>query len=152
MKVVIAADHAGYNLKSRIIEHLRGGVDTVTDLGTDSTASVDYPVFAIEVARAVASGQADRGILVCGTGLGMCITANKIAGIRAVGPGNVEQAEMSRRHNDANVLCLGERTMDAGLALAILDIWLETPFDGGRHSSRLEQITDLEAIKELDQQ
>ncbi|MHB0914203.1 MAG: ribose 5-phosphate isomerase B [Thermoleophilia bacterium] len=151
MKVVIAADHAGYNLKSRIIEHLQGGGDEVVDLGTDSTDSVDYPAFAIEVARAVASGQAERGILVCGTGLGMCITANKFAGIRAVGPGSTEQAEMSRRHNDANILCLGERTMEAGLALAILDTWMETPFDGGRHSERLEQITDLETIKELDQ-
>lgn len=151
MKVVIAADHAGYNLKSRIIEHLADGVATITDLGTDSTESVDYPAYAIGVARAVASGQADRGILVCGTGLGMCITANKVAGIRAVGPGNTVQAEMSRRHNDANVLCLGERTMDADTALAILDVWLATPFDGGRHSLRLDQITDLESVKELDQ-
>jgi len=150
LKVVIASDHAGYNLKSRIIEHLRGGGDEVTDLGTDSTESVDYPQYAMEAARAVSSGQADRGILVCGTGLGMCITANKFPGIRAVGPGSSGQAEMSRRHNDANVLCLGERTMDAGLALEIVDVWMETPFDGGRHSRRLDQITDLESVRELE--
>lgn len=153
MKVVIAADHAGYNLKSRVIEHLRGRVDEIRDFGTDSAGeSVDYPAYAISVARAVASGEADRGILVCGTGLGMCITANKVPGIRAVGPGNTAQAEMSRRHNDANVLCLGERTMDESLALEILDIWMETPFEGGRHSRRLEQINDLEAVRGLDQQ
>lgn len=151
MKIAIASDHAGYNLKSRIIEYLGGG-EEVVDFGADSTDSVDYPAFAIEVARAVSSGQVDRGILVCGTGLGMCITANKIAGIRAVGPGNTRQAEMSRRHNDANILCLGERTMDESLALEILDMWIGTDFDGGRHEQRLEQITDLEAVKELDQQ
>jgi ribose 5-phosphate isomerase B len=151
LKIAIASDHAGYNLKSRIIEYLGGG-EEVVDFGADSTDSVDYPAFAIEVARAVSSGQVDRGILVCGTGLGMCITANKIAGIRAVGPGNTRQAEMSRRHNDANILCLGERTMDESLALEILDMWIGTDFDGGRHEQRLEQITDLEAVKELDQQ
>lgn len=151
MKVVIAADHAGYNLKSRVSEHLRGRVDQISDLGTESASeSVDYPAYAIAVARAVASGEADRGILVCGTGLGMCITANKVAGIRAVGPGSTGQAEMSRRHNDANVLCLGERTMDEALALEILDVWMETPFEGGRHSRRLEQIDELEATKQLD--
>lgn len=152
MKIAIASDHAGYTLKSSVIDHLRGSAYEVIDFGADSTESVDYPAYAIEVARAVASGQVERGILVCGTGLGMCITANKIAGIRAVGPGSTHQAEMSRRHNDANVLCLGERTMDGELALEILDVWLATGFDAGRHERRLEQITDLEAIKELDQQ
>jgi ribose 5-phosphate isomerase B len=152
LKIAIASDHAGFNLKSRIQEHLRGEVDELIDLGPDSTESVDYPTYAIEVARMVSSGRADRGILICGTGLGMCITANKIAGIRAVGPGTIRQAEMSRRHNDANILCLGERTMDEALALEILDVWIDTDFDGGRHERRLEQITDLEVIKELDQQ
>lgn len=152
MKIAIASDHAGYNLKSRIVEHLRPTVDEIEDLGADSTESVDYPAYAVEVARAVSSGRADRGILVCGTGLGMCITANKIAGIRAVGPGSTAQAEMSRRHNDANVLCLGERTMGMDEALEIVGVWLATPFDGGRHSDRLEQISDLERITEMDKQ
>ena len=113
-------------------------------MGTNTTESVDYPAYAVEVAQAVSDGSADRGVLVCGTGLGMCITANKISGIRAVGPCTLEQAEMSRRHNDANILCLGQRSLDEELALAILDVWLETPFEGGRHSRRLGLISDLE--------
>lgn len=152
MKIAIASDHAGYRLKGRIIEHLRPVVESIVDMGAFSTESVDYPAYAVEVARAVVAGEADRGILVCGTGLGMCITANKIGGIRAVGPGSKHQAEMSRRHNDANVLCLGERTVDAELALEIVDVWMETPFDAGRHERRLKQINELETVRELDQQ
>ncbi len=144
MKVALAADHAGYELKQAFIERLRERGHEVMDMGTDSGESVDYPVFAIEVSRAVSSGRADRGILFCGTGLGMCITANKIAGIRAVGPCDPVQAEMSRRHNDANVLCLGQRTLEQDSAFDILEVWMSTPFEGGRHSRRLGLITELE--------
>ncbi len=116
----------------------------MSDMGTNSANSCDYPTYAVEVSRAVSSGEAERGILVCGTGLGMCIAANKIRGIRAVGPCDPVQAEMSRRHNDANVLCLGERMMGADLVFKIVDVWLATPFEGGRHARRLELISELE--------
>lgn len=144
MKIALAADHAGYELKQKIISHLKTGGHEVLDMGTDSGDSVDYPVYAIEVSKAVSSNAVDRGILFCGTGLGMCITANKIAGIRAVGPCDPTQAEMSRRHNDANVLCLGQRSLPEEAVFDILDVWLNTPFDGGRHARRLEIIAELE--------
>ena len=144
MKLALAADHAGYELKQMTVRHLEAAGHEVLDMGTDSDQSVDYPAYAIDVAGAVAAGKADRGILVCGTGLGMCITANKIAGIRAVGPCSAEQAEMSRRHNDANVLCLGQRMMEDRTALDILDVWLSTGFEGGRHARRLGMISELE--------
>ena len=144
MKIAIGADHAGFRLKEKIISHLKESGHELLDKGTYSEESVDYPGYAIEVARLVGSGEAGRGILVCGTGLGMCIVANKIDNVRAVGPADVRQAEMSRRHNDANVLCLGERCLEEGKAMEIVDVWLTTPFDGGRHAERLSQITDLE--------
>lgn len=144
MKIALAADHAGFQLKDTIIDRLREGGHDVIDMGTDSTESVDYPEFAVKVSEAVSRSEVDRGILFCGTGLGMCITANKVAGIRAVGPCDARQAEMSRRHNDANVLCLGQRTLMEDTVLEILDIWLETPFEGGRHQRRLDSIASLE--------
>lgn len=144
MKIALACDHAGFELKQKIIERLRASGHEVIDMGTTSTESVDYPDYAIEVARAVSGGEADRGILFCGTGLGMCITANKVAGIRAVGPCDVRQAEMSRRHNNANVLCLGQRTLAENIVFDIIDIWLTAPFDGGRHERRLSIISELE--------
>ena len=144
MKLALAADHAGFDLKQKILDRVRADGHEPVDMGTNSSESVDYPAYAVEVAHAVSGGSADRGILVCGTGLGMCITANKVAGIRAVGPCSLKQAEMSRRHNDANIICLGQRILDEKMALAILDTWLKTPFDGGRHSRRLGLISDLE--------
>lgn len=144
MKIALAADHAGFELKDRIINRLRSGGHDIIDMGTNSGDSVDYPGYAIQVSEAVSRDEADRGILFCGTGLGMCITANKVAGIRAVGPCDARQAEMSRRHNDANILCLGQRTLVEDTALDILDVWLETPFEGGRHQRRLDIITELE--------
>ncbi len=144
MKLALAADHAGFELKQMTIGRLERAGHEVIDMGTDSGESVDYPEYAVRVAGAVAAGSVDRGILVCGTGLGMCITANKIAGVRAVGPCSVEHAVMSRRHNDANVLCLGQRLLEDKTAFAILDAWLETDFEGGRHARRLSQIADLE--------
>ena len=144
MKIAIAADHAGYRLKQSVTERLLASGHQVLDMGTNSEESCDYPDYAVEASRAVVRGEAERGILVCGTGLGMCITANKVAGIRAVGPCDPVQAEMSRRHNDANVICLGERTMDIEKVFEILDIWLATDFEGGRHARRLELIAELE--------
>lgn len=144
MKIAIGADHAGFRFKKKIIERLRAGGHEVLDRGTHSTESVDYPPYAIEVANLVAAGEVDRGVLICGTGLGMCIVANKVDGIRAVGPSDIKQAEMSRRHNDANILCLAERYQEAGTAFEMLDTWLTTPFEGGRHAQRLDQITELE--------
>ncbi|MFA5802475.1 MAG: ribose 5-phosphate isomerase B [Thermoleophilia bacterium] len=144
MKIAIAADHAGFRLKTKITHRLEAEGHRVFDYGTDTSDSCDYPTYAAGVAGSVVSGEAERGILICGTGLGMCIAANKVAGIRAVGPCGTEQAEMSRRHNDANVLCLGERTMDHELVLDILDVWLAASFDGGRHAERLGMITELE--------
>lgn len=145
MKIALAADHAGYRLKGKIIERLEEAGHQILDRGTNSDESVDYPGYAMDVANLVASGEVERGILVCGTGLGMCIVANKVEGIRAVGPSDVFQAEMSRRHNDANILCLGERCMEEKTVFEIVDIWLSTPFEGGRHAARLGQITEFEA-------
>lgn len=145
MKIAIAADHAGFRLKEKIIERIKSADHEVIDLGTNSSESVDYPQFANLVAKEVASGEADCGILICGTGLGMCIAANKMDGVRAVSPADVFQAEMSRRHNDANVLCLGERCIEEKTAFEITDIWLATPFEGGRHAERVNQITELES-------
>ena len=113
-------------------------------MGADSEASVDYPVFAGEVARAVSHGDADMGVLVCGTGLGMAIAANKVAGVRAVQVGDPEFARLARRHNDANVVTLAGRFIDAESAAAIVDAFLAEPFEGGRHAGRLEQIRELE--------
>lgn len=144
MKIAIAADHAGFRLKQLIADRLEAQGHRVFDFGTDSSDSCDYPTYAAGVAGSVVSGESERGILICGTGLGMCIAANKVAGIRAVGPCDVRQSEMSRRHNDANVLCLGERSMERQPVYDILDIWLVTPFDGGRHAERLEMIKELE--------
>ncbi len=144
MKIAIAADHAGFRLKENITNRLEAAGHRVFDMGTNSEESCDYPTYAVEVSRSVAGGQTERGILVCGTGLGMCIAANKVAGIRAVGPCDTTQAEMSRRHNDANVLCLGQRTMNTDQTFEIIDIWLETEFEGGRHSRRLDLINELE--------
>ena len=149
MKIAIACDHAGLNLKNSLTDRLEAEGHRVFDLGTNTADSCDYPTYAVGVAGSIVSGEADRGILICGTGLGMCIAANKVAGIRAVGPCDTVQAEMSRRHNDANILCLGERTMGRDQVLAIVDVWLKTPFDGGRHAHRLEMITELEK-KEAD--
>lgn len=145
MKIAIAADHAGFRLKQNVTDRLEAAGHRVFDMGTNTEASCDYPAYAVEVSQAVARGEADRGILVCGTGLGMCIAANKVAGIRAVGPCDVSQAEMSRRHNDANVLCLGSRSLAPERVHEIVDIWLATGFEGGRHARRLGLIAELEA-------
>lgn len=145
MKIAIGSDHGGYHLKEEIYKHLTEKGYEVTDVGTHDTKSCHYPVFAEKVARAVVSGEAELGILCCGTGIGMSIAANKIRGIRAAAISDCFSAEFTRRHNNANVLCLGERTIGPGLALLLADLFVKTPFDGGRHQTRVDMIGDLEA-------
>ncbi|KUK11129.1 MAG: Ribose-5-phosphate isomerase [Clostridia bacterium 41_269] len=145
LRIGIGSDHGGYNLKELIKNYLkdRGDIE-VEDYGTFDSNSVDYPDFALKVACAVASGDVDRGILCCGTGIGVAIAANKVPGIRAAVCSDTFSARMSREHNDANILCLGERVVGPGLALEILRVWLESEFEGGRHKRRIDKITDVE--------
>lgn len=145
MRVAIGSDHAGFALKEEVKEYLgRAGVD-LEDEGTVSRDSVDYPDYAEKVAIEVRDGKVDRGILMCGTGIGVCIAANKIHGIRAATAWDLEIARLSRLHNDANVLCLPGRYMDPALAIEIVKVWLATPFEGGRHQRRVDKISALEA-------
>ena len=148
MKIAIASDHAGYQTKNRVIQFLKESGYDYTDFGTNSNSSVDYPDFAFQVAEAVSSGKCKRGILICGSGLGMCIAANKVKGIRAVTCNDTFTAEMSRRHNDANVLCLGAKVVKQDNLIPIVKTWLETEFEleGGksRHQRRLNKISDYE--------
>ncbi len=143
VRIAIAADHAGYILKEAIKQALDSTADQVEDLGTDSDASVDYPDFAAAVARRVASGTCDRGILVCGTGIGMAMAANRIAGARAATAWNADTARLAREHNDANILALGARVLPAEVAIALVRIFLDTPFTGGRHQGRVDKIDAL---------
>lgn len=144
MRIALGADHAGYELKDRIKHHLQQrGVD-VRDEGTNSSESVDYPDFARMVAYDVYEGRADLGILVCGSGIGMAISANKVGGIRAANASTEYEAQMSREHNNANVLTLGARILPAEQALKIVDAWLAATFAGGRHQRRVEKIAAIE--------
>ncbi|MFH1227963.1 MAG: ribose 5-phosphate isomerase B [Planctomycetota bacterium] len=140
MKIAIASDHAGFKVKELIKPLLDKYNYSYRDFGANSEDSVDYPDYAFNVAEAVASGSYERGILVCGTGLGMAIAANKVNGIRAVTVHNAFTAEMSRRHNDANVLCLGARILQTADIEGIVKLWLATPFEGDRHTRRVDKI------------
>lgn len=144
MHVAIGADHGGYELKQQIVEFLIAQGHQVQDCGTHSPESVDYPDFAVLVARAVAGGEAERGILICGTGIGMSIAANKVQGARAAVCTNCYMARLSRQDNDANVLCLGGRVLGPGLALDIVQAFLSSEFAGGRHARRVDKISTLE--------
>ncbi|HPP05988.1 MAG TPA: ribose 5-phosphate isomerase B [Syntrophorhabdaceae bacterium] len=143
-KIAIGADHAGYELKEHIKNILIEAGYDVLDFGTDSEASVDYPYFGFEVAKAVSDGKAETGILFCGTGIGMSVVANKVKGIRAALVNDLYTAIQSRRHNNANILVLGGRILGKGIAEEIVKTWLSTPFDAGRHEKRLEKITEWE--------
>src|SRR5262245_10181000 len=145
LRVAIGCDHAAVTLKDMLVRELSGRGIAVQDEGTFSAESVDYPDFAARVARLVASGAADRGIVLCGTGIGVSIAANKIPGIRAALCHDVTTARLARAHNDANVLCLGGRTTGTTTALDLVTCWLETEFDGGRHVGRIAKITALES-------
>ncbi len=141
--IAIGSDHGGFELKKKLMEHLGERGLEYKDFGTYSSASCDYPVYAKAVARAVASGECDRGIIICGTGIGVSITANKVRGIRAALCGDCFSAEATRQHNDANVLCMGARVVGEGLALKIADTFLDTPFSNDeRHIRRISMIED----------
>lgn len=144
MKIAIGADHAGFQAKERLKEHLRRKKHVLWDAGTTSDASVDYPDFAAAVAKRVASGAARRGVLVCGTGIGMCIAANKVKGVRAAVVWDTASSRLAAEHNDANVLCLSARFFENRALTAQLDAWLTTPFGGGRHARRVRKIKALE--------
>lgn len=144
MRIATGSDHAGLTLKRALATRLRDLGHEVDDLGTHTGDSCDYPDYAVAVGRAVASGAAEWGLLVCGTGVGMCIAANKVAGVRAAVVSDTFSAHATRQHNDANVLCLGERVVGTGLAIDIVDAWLGARFEGGRHAGRVAKITALE--------
>ena len=139
-KIIIASDHGGYNLKKQIYDHLSKEGFDIEDYGCFNTESCDYPVYAKKVAKEVSENNNLKGILVCGTGIGMSIAANKIKGIRASLCSDTFSARMTRMHNDSNILCLGERVIGTGLALDIVNIWLNTEFEGGRHQKRIDMI------------
>jgi ribose 5-phosphate isomerase B len=144
MRIAIGADHAGYDLKVELVHALQRMGHDVADLGTDSTDRVDYPPIMAAVGRAVAAGEADRGIVLGGSGQGEQIAANKVHGIRAALCNDLYTARMSRAHNDANVLAIGARIVAPALAEEILALWLDEPFEGGRHDARIAQIHDIE--------
>lgn len=141
MKIVIASDHAGFSLKEVIKEHLSGNKELkMVDCGSFSDESVDYPEYGMKAAKEVAMRNADRAILVCGSGIGMCMVANKLPGIRAAVLRSEFDAEMSRLHNDSNIACFGARITSEEEALKLLDVWLKTEFEGGRHQRRVNKI------------
>ena len=144
MKIALGSDHAGFAAKEEIKTVIKALGHALADLGTSSEASVDYPDYAEKVARAVASGEADRGMLICGTGIGMSIAANKVEGIRAAVVSDEKIAALSRQHNDANVFCAGSRITPVVKIAECLKIWLQTPFEGGRHQNRVAKITAIE--------
>ena len=143
MKIVVGSDHAAYELKEAIKEKLINEGHEVIDVGCDSPESVDYPKYGHAVGRAVASGEAERGIAVCGSGIGISIACNKVPGIRAALCTSVEMAEMCRRHNNANVVCMGARMISQELAFDIIDTWMTTDFEAGKHLRRINEIEDI---------
>ncbi len=142
MKILLAADHGGYKLKETIKTDLVAKGYEIIDIGTNSEESVNYPEYGRTAAQKVVAGEAERGIIVCGTGIGISIVANKVKGARAALCHSLFDAEMTRRHNDSNILALGGRTTEADLALKIVDTWLNTDFEGGRHQIRVDQIEE----------
>ena len=141
-RIIIGCDHGGLNLKNKVVEHLKEIGYEVEDVGTYTTESVDYPIYAKKVAHAVADGKYENGIIICGTGIGVSIVANKVKGIRASLCGDTFSAKATRQHNNSNILCMGERVIGAGLALDIVDIWLTTEYEGGRHQKRIDMMED----------
>lgn len=140
MNIAIGSDHAGFRYKELIKAHLKAAGHQVQDLGTDSPEAVDYPLFIRPVAEAVARGDAERGIVLGGSGNGEAIVANRVKGVRCALCWNIESATLGRQHNNANVISLGERMVSEETALAIVDVWLATPFEGGRHQRRIDEI------------
>ncbi len=148
MRIAVGSDHAGFDLKATVAKHLADAGHQVVDLGTDGPAvSVDYPVFGTAVGRAVADGRVDRGVCVCGTGIGISMAANKVPGIRAAVVHDVTTASLARRHNDANVVCLGGRTLGRSVALDAVDTFFSTEYEGGHHQVRLDELAALDASR-----
>lgn len=145
MKIVIGSDHRGVEIKRRLVDVIRSMGHDLIDIGAQEAESVDYPDYAHEVGKRVGKGEADRGVLICGTGIGMSMAANKVRGVRAAACQDLLTAEMSRRHNDANVLCLSADLLGEDQMAEMIRIWLETPFEGGRHARRVEKIAKIEA-------
>ena len=144
MKIALGCDHAAFELKEAVKAKMESEGHTIIDVGTDSTESVDYPKYGHAVGKAVASGEAERGIAICGSGIGISIACNKVPGIRAALCTSVEMAEMCRRHNNANVVCMGARMISQELAFDIIDTWMTTEFEGGKHLRRINEIEDLD--------
>ena len=142
-KIVVGSDHGGFKKKEKIIEYLKENNYEYIDVGTYSEDSCDYPIIARKAAEKIVSGEAERGILICGTGIGMSIAANKVKGIRAAHCTDTFSAKASRAHNNANILCLGERITGECIALDIVDVWLKSKFEGGRHQRRVDQIEEV---------
>ncbi len=142
-KIVIGSDHGGFNYKNKIIEYFKKNNIDYIDVGTYTEDSCDYPVIAKKAAAKIVNGEAESGILICGTGIGMSIAANKVKGIRAAHCTDTFSAKASRAHNNSNILCLGERITGECIALDIVDVWLKSEFEGGRHERRVSQIEDL---------
>lgn len=147
MRIALASDHTGFALRRALAERLRALGEEVLDRGCPDESSCDYPDYGAAAARDVSEGRADRAILVCGTGIGICIAANKIPGIRGAVAHDRFTAQMSREHNDANVLCLGARVVSPPLALEMAELWLKTPFAGGRHAPRVAKLDALDAAR-----
>ncbi len=144
MKIAIGSDHVGYELRGKVIAHLKEKGIEVKDFGTNSTERTDYPIYGEAVANAVASKEFDKGILICGTGVGISLAANKVNGIRAVVCSEPYSALLSRQHNDTNILAFGARVVGLDLALMIVDTWLSGVYEGGRHARRVQMISDIE--------
>ena len=142
MKIVVGSDHAGYELKEAVKQKLISEGHEVVDVGCNSTESVDYPIYGKAVGRAVVSGEAERGIAICGSGIGISIACNKVKGVRCALCTSVEMAEMSRRHNNANVIAMGARMISQELAFEMIDKWLETDFEGGKHLRRINMLEE----------
>ncbi len=149
MKIVIGSDHAGFELKQNVIHHLKEKGVEVQDLGTYSLESTHYPIYGQRVGKAVVNGEADFGIVICGTGIGIGISANKVKGVRAAIVSDTYSARMSRRHNNANVLAFGARVVGPGLADDIVDAFLESGFEGGRHQTRVDLIDQIDAGEDI---
>ncbi len=145
MRISIGSDHRGFEVKNQVRQFIEGLGHQVTDEGTTSTESVDYPDYAAAVARQVAEDQVDRGILICSTGTGMSIAANKVSGVRAANCCDEVTAEYSRRHNNANVLCLSADLLSAAVTKRVVELWLKTEFEGGHHTRRIDKIEKLES-------
>ncbi|MEN1681331.1 MAG: ribose 5-phosphate isomerase B [Planctomycetota bacterium] len=144
MRIAVGSDHRGFQLKQRIVEQLRTAGHDVEDVGAQGEESVDYPDYASVVAKKVSGGELDRGILICGTGIGMAIAANKYAGVRAAPCNDEVTAEISRRHNDLNVLCMSADLLSARVAERMVEVWINTEFEGGRHARRLDKVAEIE--------